>query len=106
MNAATIGDVVTLAGTGEGQTDPPGTDGKVAADVQPVPLLPVSVTMGGVDAPVVSAAVGVGQVAGNFQVTVKIPDGVGPGDVPVVVTVGTASSQPGITVAVSPPPAQ
>lgn len=39
-------------------------------------------------------------VAGVLQVNARIPDDVASGDVPVVVTVGTASSQPELTVAV------
>ena len=34
--------VLVLYATGEGQTNPPGVDGKIATDVQPKPVLPVS----------------------------------------------------------------
>jgi uncharacterized protein (TIGR03437 family) len=45
-NPANTGDVITLFGTGEGQTDPPGVDGQIANDVLPQPVLPLSVTIG------------------------------------------------------------
>jgi uncharacterized protein (TIGR03437 family) len=51
-NPAAVGSVVTLYATGEGQTLPPGVDGLIAADPAPAPVLPVSVTIDGIDAPV------------------------------------------------------
>jgi uncharacterized protein (TIGR03437 family) len=46
-NPANTADVVTLNGTGEGQTDPPGVDGQIANDTLPQPVLALSVTIGG-----------------------------------------------------------
>jgi uncharacterized protein (TIGR03437 family) len=100
-NAASVGSTVTIFATGEGQTDPPGVDGKIAADVLAKPLLPVSVKIGGIDAPVVDYGSVPNAVAGSFQVSVTIPDGVTVGAaVPVVLTVGLAQSQPGVTMAI------
>jgi uncharacterized protein (TIGR03437 family) len=99
-NPAAAGTVVTLLASGEGQTDPPGVDGQFAADIIPAPLLPVDVMIGGQEAEIVSAGGIAGQVAGFFQVSVRVP-GITPGvAVPVVVSVGGASSQPGVTIAV------
>jgi uncharacterized protein (TIGR03437 family) len=67
-----------------------------------MPLQPVSATIGGMDATVVSAGGAPGKPAGYFQVTVTIPDGMPPGDQPLVIMVGNNSSQGGITVAVAP----
>lgn len=93
--------VVTLFATGEGDTTPPGVDGKLAADPLPAPRLPVSVTIGGQPAAVLYAGGAPGLVAGVLQVNVRVPDGVTPGPaVAVVVTVGSASSQSGVTLAV------
>lgn len=100
-NPASAGALITLSGTGEGQTSPPGVDGQVATDTLPVPILPVSVTIGGIDAPDIQyAGVAPMAVAGMFQVIVRVPDGVASGDQPVVVTVGGFSSQPNLTVAI------
>ena len=39
--------MIVLYGTGEGQTDPAGQDGKIAAPPYPKPKLSVSATVGG-----------------------------------------------------------
>jgi uncharacterized protein (TIGR03437 family) len=100
-NPANTGDVVTLNGTGEGQTIPPGVDGQIANDTLPQPVLPLSVTIGGQPAQVSSYGAAPGQPAGYLQISVQVPDGLSAGDQPVVVTVGSASSPPNLTVAVS-----
>jgi uncharacterized protein (TIGR03437 family) len=100
-NPASAGSMVVLYATGEGQTDPPGLDGQVPADVLPMPLLAVSAQIGGEDAAIVSVGAAKGQPAGLLQVTVLVPDDAMTGDaVPVVLTVGLASSQVGVTMAV------
>jgi uncharacterized protein (TIGR03437 family) len=100
-NPASAGSMVVLYATGEGQTDPPGVDGQVPADVLPMPVLAVSAQIGGEDAVIVSAGAAQGQPAGLLQVTVVVPDDVSAADaVPVVLTVGLASSQVGVTMAV------
>jgi uncharacterized protein (TIGR03437 family) len=98
-NPATAGSVVMIFATGEGQTDPPGVDGALTAEVPRSPLLPVSVTIGGRQAQVQYAGPLAG-VAGMLQVNVLVPDGVEAGPaVPVVLTVGDASSQAAVTLA-------
>lgn len=95
-NPASVGSVVILYGTGEGQTSPAGTDGKVNAATgrPPTPLQNVSVTINGVPA-VIDYAGGVPtSVAGLFQMNVEIPTGVPAGtQIPVVVTIGGVASQ-------------
>jgi uncharacterized protein (TIGR03437 family) len=98
---ANTGDTITLFGTGEGQTDPQGVDGQIADDVSPQPVLSLSVTIGGIPAEVISDGGAQGQPAGYLQVSVQVPDGLSPGDQAVVLTVGSASSQQNLTVAVS-----
>jgi uncharacterized protein (TIGR03437 family) len=100
-NPANTGDIIMLNGTGEGQTDPPGVDGQIANDTLPQPVLPLSVTIGGQPAQVSAYGGAQGQPAGYLQISVQIPDGLDTGDQPVVVTVGSASSQQNLTVAVS-----
>ncbi len=99
-NPADKGSVVVLFGTGEGRTEPDGVDGRLAATVFPKPRLPVSVRIGGAPAEVLYAGAAPGLVAGVFQINARIPEGVVSGAVPVVVTVGSAASQPELTVAV------
>jgi uncharacterized protein (TIGR03437 family) len=91
---AKIGDVIVLYATGEGQTTPPGVDGKLASTPLPKPILPVSVSIGGQDAQVLYAGGAPGEVAGVMQVNVQIPAGIQTGNsVPVVLTVGSAVSE-------------
>jgi uncharacterized protein (TIGR03437 family) len=104
-NPARRGSIVVLYATGEGQTSPPGIDGKVASNVLPRPLLPVSVQLGGVPAEVLYAGAAPGLVAGVLQINVRVPlNGyftINPDNtVWVAFTVGNASSQPGVTIAV------
>jgi uncharacterized protein (TIGR03437 family) len=95
------GSVVELYATGAGQTDPPGKDGQVAGDALSKPVLPVSVQIGGLDAGVLYAGAAPGLIAGVLQVNCQVPANVATGySVPVVLTVGRASSQPGVTLAV------
>src|SRR5206468_2837505 len=55
-NAAAKGSVVVLFATGEGQTNPGGTDGLISStDVFRVPALPVTLTIGGLPAQVLYA---------------------------------------------------
>jgi uncharacterized protein (TIGR03437 family) len=102
---AKVGSYVQIYLTGAGQTTPSGTDGLpnpsgVAGD--PVPALPVAVTIGGKNATVAFAGGAPGAVAGVIQVNAQIPAGVTVGNaVPLVVAVGQSSSQPGVTIAVS-----
>lgn len=99
-NPAEKGSIVVLFGTGEGQTNPRGSDGRIASTVFPKPLQNVKVTIGGIDANVAYAGAAPFLVAGVFQINVTVPPGVSSGAVPVVVTVGTISSPAGVTVAV------
>jgi uncharacterized protein (TIGR03437 family) len=83
-NPAARGSVIALYGTGEGVTG-----------------LPAAVTIAGYAAVVLFQ----GEVAGYpglFQINVRLPAGyVPPGNLSVVVTIGQASTQPGVTVAVN-----
>jgi uncharacterized protein (TIGR03437 family) len=98
---ASRGSIVVLYATGEGQTKPAGTDGKLALDVYPAPALPVKVSIGGQDAEVLYAGAAPTLVAGVMQINTVIPAGVTPGSaVPVVLGVGTFASRSGVTLAV------
>jgi uncharacterized protein (TIGR03437 family) len=99
-NPAAKGSIVVLFGTGEGQTNPAGASGRIALTVFPKPVLPVKVTIGGIDAAVAYAGAAPSLVSGVFQINATVPLGVASGAAAVMVTVGTVSSQPGLTVAV------
>jgi uncharacterized protein (TIGR03437 family) len=97
-----IGQVISLYLTGAGQTNPPGADGQPGTAPYPLPVLTVTAKVGGRDATVQYAGGAQGLVAGVLQVNVMIPAGVTAGSaVPVVLQVGTNSTQPNITIAVS-----
>lgn len=95
------GSIVILWGTGEGVTDPPGVDGRLAIGVLPTPVAAVSVTIGGLAATVEYAGAAPNLMPGVFQINAQVPQGVQPGNnVPVVVTIGGATTQAGVTLAV------
>ncbi len=97
---AVRGSVVTLWGTGFGQTTPAGEDGKVAGDLPlPTPVLPVTVLIDGQVAKVVYAGAAPGMLQGFAQLNVRIPVTVTPAyDVQVVVKVGEFASPAVITI--------
>jgi trimeric autotransporter adhesin len=99
---AKAGSIISLFATGGGQTSPAGIDGSLAAVPLPQPIIPVTATIGGQPATVQYAGGAPGLVAGVMQINVQIPGGTAAGSaVPIVVQVGTVSSQPGVTIAVS-----
>ncbi len=100
-NRAARGSIIQIFATGEGQTNPPGVDGKVAGATLPKPVLPVKVTIGGREAVVHYAGAAPGLVAGVFQINAQVPDDVSPGSaVPIVIQVGDRRSPQGATVAI------
>jgi len=102
-NPAPKGSVVTVYVTGEGQTSPGGQEGRVTptdGTLLKRPLLPVTATIGGIPVVVEYAGSSPGIVNGVMQANLRIPALISSGNMPVVVTVGTASSQPNVTVAV------
>jgi uncharacterized protein (TIGR03437 family) len=100
-NPAARGSIVVLYLTGEGQTNPPGTDGLVASSIYPKPVLPVTVNIGGETVQPLYAGAAPQEVAGMMQVNVQVPTDIAPGNaVPVTVSVGTATTPTGVTLAV------
>jgi uncharacterized protein (TIGR03118 family) len=97
-NAAPRGSVVLLFATGEGATAPPVADGAITVGrIVPGPILPVSLTIGGTPARVISAESAPGTVAGVMQIEAIVPSGIAPGPAALVLTVGTNNSQAGVT---------
>jgi uncharacterized protein (TIGR03437 family) len=100
-NPAARGDIIILYATGEGQTNPPGVDGKLASEVFPKPILPVTVTIGGLEADVLYAGAAPWMVAGAMQLNVRVPEAAPAGAaVPVRLKAGPNTSPEAVTVAV------
>jgi uncharacterized protein (TIGR03437 family) len=99
-NPARRGDIVVLYGTGEGQTVPPGSDGLIATAVYPKPVLATTATIGSQSADVVYAGAVPFVVAGEFQINLRVPANITPGNQPVVVLFGQFRSQANLTVSV------
>ena len=99
VNPADRGSIVVIYATGAGQTDPPGVDGQVTAGVPPLPTLPVSVQISGIDAEVLYAGAAPGLVAGVLQVNCRVPGNALAGPAPIQLIIGTARSSAGVTVA-------
>jgi uncharacterized protein (TIGR03437 family) len=99
-NPAVKGSVIVLYGTGEGQTNPRSVDGRIAVGVYPAPALPMKATISGTQTEVLYAGSAPGITAGVFQMNLRLPANVASGAVPVVVTVGSAATQTGLTVSV------
>jgi uncharacterized protein (TIGR03437 family) len=96
-NPAARGSVVSIYGTGEGQTNPPGVDGAIANEPLaglPRPAAPFSLTIGGQTAQYTYAGTAPQSFAGFFQVNAVIPQSVASGNAPVILKVGSATSQP------------
>jgi trimeric autotransporter adhesin len=105
---AAAGSVIQVYMTGEGQTSPAGVTGQVncpsgspctLAQI-PVPVLPVAALVNGQPASVVFWGEAPGIVSGIMQVNLIIPPGTPSGPASLVIKVGSASSQAGVTVAV------
>jgi len=88
-NPAPHGSVVAVYATGGGQTNPPGVDGKIAATAPyPKPVLPVTVTVGGINANLPSYGAEPNVIAGMMEIKVQLPVGVSGSAVPLVLNIG------------------
>ena len=96
------GNVIAIYMTGEGQTTPQGVDGAIipaVASALKVPQQTVTVTIGGVNAVVAYAGSAPSLISGVMQVNAIIPLTAPTGTQPVLVTVGTATTQSGTSAA-------
>jgi uncharacterized protein (TIGR03437 family) len=97
---AARGSVITLFGTGEGQTNPAGVTGSVTGGLVLL-TQKVTVTIGGQTAEVLYAGEAPSLIAGVLQINARIPATVSAGNaVPVSVIIGSASSPAGPTISV------
>jgi uncharacterized protein (TIGR03437 family) len=101
-NPARRGSVVVLYGTGGGFTKPASVDGLLTPVSQdyPLPVLPVSVSIGGQPAHVLYAGAAPGMIAGVMQINAVVPANAQASSDEVVVTIGGYASPTAITVAV------
>ncbi len=99
-NPAAPGSAIILWATGEGETDPPGVDGRIALLEFPKPKLPVRVTIGDQEGWVLHAGAAPLLVAGSLQVNVAVPPGLVAGRWPLTLLIGPHRSPPGPVVAV------
>lgn len=99
VDPAPRGSVVSLYATGEGITQPAGADGMPATG-SAQPVLPVTITIGGSLADILYAGEAPGFV-GLLLVNARVPATLTTtGLLPVVLNIGTAASQAGVTIAV------
>jgi len=110
-NPALPGTIIAFFLTGEGQTNPGGVDGKTTPLPPAAPAVPqqaVAVFLNGQQAQVPYAAEAPGLVAGIMQVNAQIPLNVvqnpstSPIAVPLLLIVGPAFTQTGVTVYIAP----
>ncbi|MEO8593800.1 MAG: IPT/TIG domain-containing protein [Candidatus Solibacter sp.] len=98
---AAKGSYVSIYATGEGQTNPGGIDGRInSGGLLPASVRRVQAWVDGKAAEIQYAGAAPDAVAGLMQVNVRIPADVSSGDVPLLIKVGDATSQAGITVSV------
>jgi uncharacterized protein (TIGR03437 family) len=98
LNPAGRGSIIALYATGGGETSPAGIDGLLATAPISTLVLPISAYIDGKSADVLYAGGAPGFVAGVIQVNVRVPDDTASGTVPITLQVGSALSQPGVTV--------
>jgi uncharacterized protein (TIGR03437 family) len=98
---ANPGSVAVLWLTGEGVTDPPGVDGRLAIGILPKPVAPVEVEIGGLPAVIEYAGAAPYNMPGLMQINARLDPAVQPGDqVPVRVRIGDRWSQNNVTLVV------
>lgn len=100
-NPAKKGSIIAFFATGEGQTNPAGADGKLAADPLPQPVQPLIVGIANGGAEVLYGGGVPGLVAGLMQIVARVPMDAPSGPaVPLIIKIGDNFSQPGVTMAV------
>jgi uncharacterized protein (TIGR03437 family) len=100
FNPASRGTAIKIYCTGGGQTSPPSTTGALAPGAAMLNL-PVTVTIGGLNAQVLYAGSAPGEVSGVVQINAVVPQTLTPGTaLPVQISIGGIPSQTGVTVAI------
>ncbi len=99
-NPADRGSIIQIFATGEGQTNPPGVNGKIIGSDLRKPLQPVTVRIGGVNAEVTYYGSAPTLVSGAIQVNARVPASIAAGVQPIEISIGGVVSQPNVTVAI------
>ncbi|WP_031497089.1 hypothetical protein [Bryobacter aggregatus] len=100
-NPAAVGSIIVIYLTGEGLTNPVVEDGLIASGPSYAkPVLPVSVTVGNLEAEVLYAGAAPASVAGLMQINARVSAAAAPvANSPLLVRIGDRTSQAGVTVA-------
>jgi uncharacterized protein (TIGR03437 family) len=96
------GEVITLYGTGFGDTNPSVTTGQLAAGAAAL-VNPITVTIGGTTLSaqdVLYAGLSPGSINGLYQFNVRVPTSTPDGDVPTSIAIGGFQTQSGTTIPV------
>ncbi|MGA3042459.1 MAG: IPT/TIG domain-containing protein [Bryobacteraceae bacterium] len=100
-NPAAPGSVIQIFATGEGVTSPASVTGAITGTETNMPILPVSVSIGGIQAAIEYDGSAPDAVAGLFQVNALVPLDAPTGSaVPIALKIGGAQSPTGVTIAV------
>jgi uncharacterized protein (TIGR03437 family) len=99
-NRAARGSVIQIYATGAGVTSPASVTGAVTGTATQQPVLPVTVTIGGVAATVVYAGSAPDAISGLIQVNAVVPMNVAAGPQTLVLAVGQVVSQKNVTIVV------
>ena len=94
-NPAAPGSIITMYGTGHGATLPASRTGAYPTGTYPEPEAPVVLQIGGRDAEILFRGQAPG-TAGILQINARVPEGLNSGTI--VLRVGAAASQAGVTV--------
>jgi uncharacterized protein (TIGR03437 family) len=99
--------VITVYGTGGGQTDPAGQTGSITPSDAVLPLAnwtpgsgTVTATVGGKSADIVFAGASPGDPTGVVRLDIRVPAGVSGDALPISIAIDGISSSPGPTIAV------
>jgi uncharacterized protein (TIGR03437 family) len=93
LNPAQAGDVILVYLTGLGQTTPPLPSGAVVDETNTYNTVPVTITVGGKEAQVLTSVASPG-LPGLYQVVLRLPSGTGSGNTALVLHAGSTSSNP------------
>lgn len=98
------GEIISLFGTGFGDTSPSLTAGQLDSGIANL-TNSITVTIGGVtlsSSDVLYAGLSPGSISGLYQINVRVPASTPAGDIPVTITIGGSQTQSGATIPVQP----